>query len=70
MLVPPSLKATVPVGVPEPEATVELSVTLPLNTDGLGTPEMVVVVTIVFTTCEPGLDVLAVKFVIGWSRRR
>jgi hypothetical protein len=63
MLEPPSLNATVPVGVPEPEATVALITTGPLKTDGLGlgTGLRVVVVAMPLTTCVTVFDVLVAK---------
>ena len=60
---PPSLNATVPVGVPEPDATVALITTGPLNTDGfgLGAGLSVVVVAMRLTFWVTGFDVLVAK---------
>src|SRR5438067_8227813 len=62
----PSLKLTVPVGVPTPgatAATVAVNVTLWPNTDGLADDVSVVVVLDWFTTCVSTALVLVVKFV-------
>jgi hypothetical protein len=62
--VAPSLNVTLPVTVPVPggtAVTVDESVTLWPNTEGLGEAVNVVFVVIAFTTCVTMLEVLAVK---------
>ena len=63
-VVAPSLKVTVPVGVPAPgavAATVAVKVTACPNTDGLAEEESAVVVLAMFTVCVSAEDVLAEK---------
>src|SRR5712691_5230836 len=62
----PSLKFTLPVGVPAPGAvavTVAVKVTLWPNTDGLAEDVSAVLVLAWFTTCDTAALVLVVKFV-------
>src|SRR5205085_1573882 len=63
---PPSLKFTVPVGVPAPGAvavTVAVKVTLCPNTDGFTDDVRLVVVLAWLTTCDTAELVLVAKFV-------
>jgi hypothetical protein len=62
-VVPSSLKATVPPGVPPDPVTVAVNVTDCADVDGLGELLSVVVVGVPVTVCDCGVEVLVVKFV-------
>ena len=62
-LVAPSRNVTVPVGVPPGELTVAVKVTACPNTAGLAEEIDVTVVEAIFTVCDNGDEVLALKFV-------
>lgn len=60
----PSLNVTLPVGVPAPEATVAVNVTVCPKIDGLGSDVRAVVVLEALTICVSELDTLELKLLL------
>jgi len=63
-VVVPSLKATVPLGVPPVEVTVAVNVTAPPNGDGFSDDATAVELAACFTICVSAAEVLPVKSVL------